>query len=150
MSFTLKGLLFGAVAALVLAVGQGSPAVAEEVQLAGGHAGAGGPHAAMIQKRVGLMRSMGRASRGGDAAGVVTAVKALQDASLWPAGSANPKNRAKAEIWANMADFMTKMKAVETAAAGGATGRDLGPNCGACHRLYRGPKPGGKGKKGKR
>lgn len=144
MSLTIKEILFGTAMSLVLVISNSNPMFAENIQLAGGHADGTvkGPHAAVIDKRLRLLRAMGRANRSGDTATVVATAKSLQDASLWPAGST--QFRAKGEIWQNMSDFMAKFKAVETVAMAGTSGREMGSNCGACHRVYRGPRPGRK------
>jgi cytochrome c556 len=64
------------------------------------------------------------------------------------------ESRAKPEIWDSMADFNAKAAAMGTAAdkvaasaAAGTMGSDpkavvgsIGATCGACHKVYRGPK----------
>lgn len=78
------------------------------------------------------------------------AAQAAKQVSHFPVGSDKGNTKAKPEIWANMADFTTKMKTLEDAAkaiamAGGAGNLDavkagfsaLGGACGACHKVYR-------------
>jgi cytochrome c556 len=70
--------------------------------------------------------------------------------SLFPAGTALPTSRAKAEIWTNRADFEAKAAALDSAATelAAIAQRDDKPafaaqykvvqqTCGACHSAYR-------------
>ena len=57
-----------------------------------------------------LGQSMGQLKR----AAISDATKKLT--AMWPAGSGGPATRAKAEIWANSADFNAKMEAMQSAA----------------------------------
>lgn len=75
---------------------------------------------------------------------------AVQIPALFPAGTEKGETKAKADIWANFADFQAKAKDMETAAknleAAAATGDKaatmkqfaaLGGSCKACHERYR-------------
>ena len=71
-----------------------------------------------------------------DAAGIEAA---------WKNNAVDPESRSKAEIWTNMADFVTKAGALGTAATaldttsldGIRAGLDgVGGACGACHKAY--------------
>lgn len=78
------------------------------------------------------------------------AAQAAKQVAHFVPGSDKGETKAKPEIWANMADFTSKMKAAETAAmtlasaaqAGNMDGIKagfgaLGGTCGACHKPYR-------------
>ncbi|MBP6818766.1 cytochrome c [Ferrovibrio sp. MS7] len=91
----------------------------------------------------------------GPAANAVAPAQAIagqagKQVAHFPAGSDKGETKAKAEIWANMADFTAKMKAAEDAATALASAAQagnmdavkagfgaLGGTCGACHRAYR-------------
>ena len=98
-----------------------------------------------------LKRASNTAAMRAPAAAISNATKKLT--AMWPAGSGGPTTRAKAEIWANSADFNAKMEAMQSAADAlilAAAGSDLGAakaafagvgrTCGGCHKVYRGPK----------
>jgi len=76
--------------------------------------------------------------------------KAMEIATLFPAGSDQGDTKAKPEIWQNPDDFSTKLKALQdesamlvTAAGGGdmaavkAQYEKLGGTCGGCHKVYK-------------
>jgi cytochrome c556 len=76
--------------------------------------------------------------------------KAMELATLFPAGSDQGDTKAKPEIWQNQDDFTAKLKALQdesamlvTAANGGdmaavkAQYDKLGGTCGACHKVYK-------------
>jgi cytochrome c556 len=107
----------------------------------------------------GNMKKLGGAVAGGNAADAEAAAKAISAAAakmpaLFRDKEVPTKSRAKLSIWDNMADFNAKAAAMEAAAdkvaasaAGGTLGNDakavvgsIGANCGACHKVYRGPK----------
>ena len=82
---------------------------------------------------------------------IVTATKKLFD--LWPKGSGGGLTRAKDEIWLNMSDFESKLNDMKKAADKLVSTLDgtnigtaksafisVGRTCGACHKIYRGPK----------
>ncbi|SDI02389.1 c-type cytochrome [Lutimaribacter saemankumensis] len=87
------------------------------------------------------------------AASNLAALTALDQSRLWPEGSdeMSIETRAKAEIWDNMDDFMTKgddlMKAAAAMADVAGNGLEavqgqigaVGGACGACHKAYRAP-----------
>ena len=105
-----------------------------------------------------LGQSMGQLKRASDTAAMRAPAAAISDATkkltaMWPAGSGGPATRAKAEIWANSADFNAKMEAMQSAADAlvrVAAGSDLGAakaafggvgrTCSSCHKVYRGPR----------
>ena len=98
-----------------------------------------------------LKRASNTASMQAPAAAISNAIKKLT--AMWPSGSGGPATRAKAEIWSNLADFNSKMRAMQAAAdaliratassdldaAKGAFG-NIRRTCGGCHKVYRGPK----------
>ncbi len=66
--------------------------------------------------------------------------------AAWKVNATDPESKSKPEIWANMADFVTKAGALGTAAAALDTtsldsvraGLDgVGGACGACHKAYK-------------
>jgi cytochrome c556 len=76
--------------------------------------------------------------------------KAMEIATLFPAGSDQGDTKAKPEIWLNPDDFSTKLKALQdesamlvTTAGGGdmaavkAQYEKLGGTCGGCHKVYK-------------
>jgi cytochrome c556 len=76
--------------------------------------------------------------------------RAMEIATLFPAGSDQGDTKAKPEIWQNQDDFAAKLKALQdesamlvTAANGGdmavvkAQYEKLGGTCGACHKVYK-------------
>jgi cytochrome c556 len=76
--------------------------------------------------------------------------KAMELATLFPAGSDQGETKAKPEIWQNPDDFAAKLKALQdesamlvTAANGGdmaaikAQYEKLGGTCGGCHKIYK-------------
>ena len=76
--------------------------------------------------------------------------KAMELATLFPAGSDQGDTKAKPEIWQNPDDFAAHLKALQdesamlvTAANGGdmmvvkAQYEKLGGTCGACHKIYK-------------
>ena len=82
---------------------------------------------------------------------IVSATKKLFD--LWPKGSGGGLTRAKDEIWLNMSDFGSKLNDMKKAAdklvstldgtnigAAKSAFISVGRTCGACHKIYRGPK----------
>jgi len=105
-----------------------------------------------------LGQSMGQLKKASDTAAMRAPAAAISNATkkltaMWPAGTGGPATRAKAEIWANLADFNAKMEAMQSAADAlirAAAGSDLGAakaafggvgrTCGGCHKVYRGPK----------
>ena len=98
-----------------------------------------------------LKRASNTASMQAPPAAISNAIKKLT--AMWPSGSGGPATRAKAEIWSNLADFNSKMRAMQAAAdaliratassdldaAKGAFG-NIRRTCGGCHKVYRGPK----------
>ena len=76
--------------------------------------------------------------------------RAMEIATLFPAGSDQGDTKAKPEIWQNLDDFSAKLKALQdesamlvTAAGGGdmaavkAQYEKLGGTCGGCHKVYK-------------
>ncbi|HWA49353.1 MAG TPA: cytochrome c [Dongiaceae bacterium] len=76
--------------------------------------------------------------------------KAMEIATLFPAGSDQGDTKAKPEIWQTPDDFAAKLKALQdesamlvTAANGGdmmvvkAQYEKLGGTCGGCHKVYK-------------
>lgn len=123
---------------------------------------------ALVDHRVKGLKAAGGAMQflssydGSDVEKAKTAAKVLDDLGdsllKWfpdgsgPGGTGIDKTRAKAEIWANWADFEGKVKAFDDAAAiltNAAAGNDpaaiksavagVGAACKACHEVYRGP-----------
>ena len=156
MSILTKTFMLSAVAAILFAFGYSAPSHAQ-TQVAAAHA----QKSPMQTKRSNLMRSnvrTMRAIRQGDnskAATIVANLKALAAADLWPRGSAKG-TRAKPALFQNFDDYKTKLaatqKVAEAVVAGTANAKALNDSCNVCHRAYRGPRPGGKGKgkKGRR
>lgn len=152
-----KTLKFGTLAAVAVAVGVAFGSAGSDVASADHH---------NYEKRNAAMKSMGGAMKklGGavgagnnaDAAAAAKEIAAIADSipELFAAKEMTSESRAKAEIWDNMDDF--KAKAAATAAAankvasdamGGSLASDpkavvgsIGATCGACHKVYRGPK----------
>ena len=105
-----------------------------------------------------LGQSMGQLKRASETAAMRAPAATISNATkkltaMWPSSSGGPATRAKAEIWANLADFNAKMEAMQSAADAlikAAAGSDLGAakaafggvgrTCGGCHKVYRGPK----------
>ena len=67
-------------------------------------------------------------------------------AAAWAKNATDPESHSKAEIWTNMADFVTKGAALGTVATaldtssldGVRAGLDaVGGACGACHKAYK-------------
>ncbi|MBT5570536.1 MAG: cytochrome c [Alphaproteobacteria bacterium] len=107
----------------------------------------------------GNMKKLGGAVAGGNAADAEAAAKAISAVAakmpaLFKDKEIPAESRAKPGIWDNMADFNAKAAAlgaaadkVAASAAGGTMGSDpkavvgsIGATCGACHKVYRGPK----------
>lgn len=97
----------------------------------------------------GILEANGPAS---DVAAEATKInaKAMEIATLFPAGSDQGDTKAKPEIWQNPDDFAAKLKALQdesamlvTAANGGdmavvkAQYEKLGGTCGGCHKIYK-------------
>lgn len=105
-----------------------------------------------------LARSMGQLKNASDVAdmkgpaiAILTATKKLFN--MWPEGSGGGLTRAKEEIWSNMLDFRGKLTDLKNAADKLISTADVtdigtaksafigvGRTCGACHKIYRGPK----------
>ena len=107
----------------------------------------------------GNMKKLGGAVAGGNAADAEAAAKAISAVAakipaLFAEKDIPAESRAKPEIWDNTADFNAKAAAMGTeadkiaaSAAAGTLGSDpkaalgdIGATCGACHKVYRGPK----------
>ncbi|MBO21602.1 MAG: cytochrome C556 [Rhodospirillaceae bacterium] len=104
------------------------------------------------------MRALGAAVAAGNTADAEAAAKKISAiASEVPElfnGGKPGKSRAKPEIWTNFADFTAKANAMKAKADGvaadAAAGKlssdpkavvgKIGATCGACHKVYRGPK----------
>ena len=126
------------------------------------------PFADIVETRHGLMMQMAAemakmgamvkggvtfdAAVSGRAAANVAAIASVLSMDQWPAGSENGKaagSYSKAEIWANQADFLTRIADLNTATValqplavadvqslkGGMV--NVGKACGACHTSYR-------------
>jgi cytochrome c556 len=108
----------------------------------------------------GNMKKLAGAVAGGNAADAEAAAKAIsaiaaKTPALFKEKEIPAKSRAKPDIWDNMADFNAKAAAmgaaadkVSASAASGTLGIDpkavvgtIGATCGACHKVYRGPRP---------
>lgn len=105
-----------------------------------------------------LARSMNQIKNATDFADKENPVTAIVLATnklfnMWPKGSGGGKTRAKNEIWSNMADFKNKLTDMGDAADRLLTVVKqtdatkfktrfiaVGRTCGACHKIYRGPK----------
>ena len=97
----------------------------------------------------GILEASGPAADVGAEATKIHA-KAMELATLFPAGSDQGDTKAKPEIWQNADDFAAKLKALQdesamlvTAASGGdmavvkAQYEKLGGTCGGCHKVYK-------------
>ena len=116
----------------------------------------------LIGYNVGLLGGMAQgkvpydADAARNAAENLTALSSLHLLRMFPEGSDNVAltgaTRAKPEIWENTSDFLAKFAALNKASAAMVepAGTDLaalqsaigavGGACGACHKIYRGPK----------
>lgn len=113
---------------------------------------------AAMKSNGGAMKALGAAVASGNAsAAQAAAAKISANAAEIPALFKDGKpgaNRAKPGIWTNFGDFTAKANALKAAAdsvaadaAAGKLGSDpkavvgkIGATCGACHKVYRGPK----------
>lgn len=114
----------------------------------------------ILALNLGVLGGMARGTVEYDAAAAQTAadslvaISGLSQAAMWPDGTSADdiaETRAKADIWADMADFESKWAALGEAAtamaAAAGSGREgIGPNMGAlggacknCHDTYRAP-----------
>lgn len=117
-----------------------------------------GDRNAAMKQLGGAMKALGGAVAGGNAAeankiALQISSIASQVPQLFEGGSPGT-SRSKAEIWSNWDDFLKKAASLQAAAdvvaadaTSGALGSDpkkvvgsIGANCGACHKVYRGPK----------
>lgn len=110
---------------------------------------------------IGALGAMAKGTRDYDAAAAtaaannLAALTVMDQSAMWPQGSDSgaAKTRAKAKMWSNFPEVMTKGQALAAAAAAmqtaagtdlaslrGAMG-DLGGACGACHKAFREPEP---------
>ena len=105
-----------------------------------------------------IARSMNQIKNATDLADMEIPATAIVSATnklfnMWPKGSGAGKTRARNEIWSNMADFKAKLTEMKDAAdklSSVVKGTDMtvvksrfiavGRTCGACHKIYRGPK----------
>lgn len=137
------------VAIALAAVGAGSVSAAGEPQVV---------RQELMKSVGGALGALSKIAKGEspyDAAVVTASLKAVSDSAKafpdqFPAGSeAGFESEASPEIWAKFDDFKAKslklaadadalLAAVPADAAGvGAALNTLGPNCGACHQVYR-------------
>jgi cytochrome c556 len=142
-----------ACAALIAAAGFGAATIADD------------DAAALVQKRVELMKGQGRHLKPiadylkgtGSSDNLAAEAQAVADSAkqiptLFPSGSITDKSRAKPDIWQKWDDFQAKAKDLEIAASKlsdvaksgdkaliGAQLKATGQACGACHDAYRGP-----------
>ncbi len=147
------GLLAGSALAVAVAFGT----VGSDIATADGHAYK--ERNAAMKSLGGAMKRLGGAVGAGnnaDAAAAARTIAGVGDrvAELFEAKSIPDESRAKPEIWDNFDDFKAKAAAMSAAAnkvAADAEGGNLasdpkavvgsiGATCGACHKVYRGPK----------
>lgn len=147
--YTKLGLIVGAALALAVAFGT----VGSSDVTADDH----GDRNAAMKSMGGAMKALGGAVAAGDASAAQAAAKKISaTAAEIPAlfKDGKPAHRSKAEIWSNFGDFYAKANNLKIAAdsvaadaAAGKLGSDpkavlgkIGATCGACHKVYRGPK----------
>jgi len=152
-----KNLRIGLLAATTFAVAAAFGTFGSDVASADGHLYK--ERNAAMKSVGGNMKKLGGAIAGGNAADAEAAAKAISAIAakvpeLFKDKSIPAESRSKPEIWENLADFNAKAAAMGTeadkvaaSAAAGTLGSDpkaaisgLGATCGACHKVYRGPK----------
>jgi len=147
--YTKLGLIAGAALALAVAFGTvGSSNVSADDH---------GDRNAAMKSLGGAMKALGGAVAAGNAsAAQAAAAKISETAAKIPGMFKDGKaaHRSKPEIWTNFGDFYAKANNLKIAADGvaadaaaGKLGSDpkavvgkIGATCGACHKVYRGPK----------
>ena len=157
MNSVRKSWKIGLLAGAALAVGITFGTVGSDVASADGHLYK--ERNTAMKMIGGNMKKLGQAVAGGDNVAAATAAETIATISdnvpaLFETKSIPAESRAKPEIWDNFDDFKSKAAAMATAARkvaadakSGNMGSDpkavvgsIGATCGACHKVYRGPK----------
>lgn len=149
-----KYIKFALMTAAALALAVTFSTVGSDDVAADGH----GDRNAAMKQLGGAMKALGGAVAGGNTAEAQKiALNISSIASQIPhafEGGKPGTTRSKAEIWSNWDDFVKKAASLQAAAdvvaadaSAGSLGSDpkkvvgsIGATCGACHKVYRGPK----------